>query len=254
MNAVLNSRTDLLDFIKKRNPDILCLSETKMQQNKVEPTKRALQGHFEHMYFNCSQTKKGQSGVAILSKIPPLKVTYKMGDSEHDDEGRVIVATYDHFHLVSAYVPNAGVDGLKRLAQRTQKWDVFFREQLGGLNKDKPVILAGDLNCAHREIDIHNPKLTNHAGFTPEERNQFSFLMEKNKLVDTFRHFFPDKVKYSFRPQDRGWRLDYFLVSQRLLSSIDQSDIDDTIRGSDHVPIIVTLDIAKFKRVTLEIN
>lgn len=234
-------KKDFLRDLKTLNPDILCMQETKAS---VEETKSVLElmPGFKG-YVNAAKTRKGYSGTAIVSKEEPLHVSYDMGIEEHDQEGRVITAEYPTFFLVTVYVPNAG-EGLKRLDYR-EKWDLDFREFLITLQRRKPVILCGDLNVAHQPIDIARPKenFNKSAGYTQREIDGFQRLLEEG-FVDTFRHFHPEEVKYTYwnnlfnsRARNVGWRIDYFLTSKSLLSHVTEASIYDQLMGSDHCPV-----------------
>lgn len=230
-------------YVKNEDPDIFCIQETKCQEKDV-PKEVKFPGY--HTYWAEAQTK-GYSGVGLCSKTKPLNVSYGIGIAEHDNEGRVITAEFKEFYLVASYVPNAG-RGLSRLDYR-QGWDKDFRDYLKNLDKNKPVILCGDLNVAHKEIDLENPKTnTKNAGFTKEERQGFTELLEEG-FIDSFRHFYPDKPKqYSFwsymrnaRAKNVGWRLDYFVVSERLVPKLSDSLIRQRVKGSDHCPVVLLL-------------
>ncbi|ELR70364.1 Exodeoxyribonuclease III [Fulvivirga imtechensis AK7] len=231
--------------LKSLDPDILCLQETKGQ---VEDIKTALQLLPDYKaYVNCSKLKKGYSGTAILSKKEPLDITYDLGHEEHDQEGRVITAEFDHFFLVNVYTPNSG-QGLNRLEYR-QAWDVIFLNHLRSLEQRKPVVLCGDLNVAHEEIDIARAKqnYNKSAGYTQQEIDGFKSYLEHG-FVDTFRHFFPEEVKYTYwnqmfnsRARNVGWRIDYFLVSPALLGQVKTAAIHDQFHGSDHCPVELVL-------------
>lgn len=234
-----------IEYVKNEDPDIFCVQETKCNEADL-PKEAGLKGY--HRYWAKSETK-GYSGVGLYSKIKPINVTYGIGVSEHDKEGRIITAEYEKFFLVTSYTPNSG-QGLKRLDYR-QTWDKDFREYLKKLDESKPVVLCGDLNVAHKEIDLANPKTnTKTAGFTKEERENFSLLLEQG-YVDTFRHFFPEKKnEYSFwsyrqnsRSKNVGWRLDYFVVSERFLTNVCHSSIRNKILGSDHAPVLLLLSV-----------
>jgi len=221
--------------------DFFCLQETKMQEGQLDLN---FPGYTS--YWNYAE-KKGYSGTAIFTRQTPVNVTYGMGIAEHDNEGRVITLEMSDHFLVCVYTPNSQ-DGLKRLDYRMQ-WEDAFREYLLALDKKKSVIVCGDLNVAHEEIDLKNPK-TNHmnAGFTDEEREKMTTLLGSG-FVDTFRHFYPDATdRYSWwsyrfhaREKNVGWRIDYFLVSERLASRLQSADIHDDIMGSDHCPVSITL-------------
>ncbi|KAF5925624.1 hypothetical protein HPG69_002073, partial [Diceros bicornis minor] len=236
-----------LDWVKEEAPDILCLQETKCSENKLPAELQELSG-LSHQYWSAPSDKEGYSGVGLLSRQCPLKVSYGIGEEEHDQEGRVIVAEFDAFVLVTAYVPNAG-RGLVRLEYR-QRWDEAFRKFLKGLASRKPLVLCGDLNVAHEEIDLRNPKGNKkNAGFTPQERQGFGELLQAVPLADSFRHLYPDTAyAYTFwtymmnaRSKNVGWRLDYFLLSHSLLPALCDSKIRSKALGSDHCPITLYL-------------
>ncbi|KAM5338368.1 DNA repair nuclease/redox regulator APEX1 [Glossophaga mutica] len=236
-----------LDWVKEEAPDILCLQETKCSENKLPAELQELPG-LSYQYWSAPSDKEGYSGVGLLSRQCPLKVSCGIGEEEHDQEGRVIVAEYDAFVLVTAYVPNAG-RGLVRLEYR-QRWDEAFRKFLKGVASRKPLVLCGDLNVAHEEIDLRNPKGNKkNAGFTPQERQGFGELLQAVPLVDSFRHLYPNTAyAYTFwtymmnaRSKNVGWRLDYFLVSQSLLPALCDSKIRSKALGSDHCPITLYL-------------
>ncbi len=223
--------------------DIFCLQETKMQAGQLNLT---FEGY--HDYWNYAE-KKGYSGTAVFTRQEPLNVTYDMGIDEHDHEGRVITLEMQEFYLVTVYTPNSQ-DQLRRLDYR-MTWEDCFRQYVKRLDEQKPVIICGDLNVAHEEIDLKNPK-TNHmsAGFTDEERAKFSELLAAG-FTDTFRHFNPDLAGvysyWSYRLQARkknaGWRIDYFVVSNRLMDRVAGADIHTDILGSDHCPVELTLNL-----------
>lgn len=230
-----------LDFFNKENADIFCLQETKMQEGQLELD---LPGYKQ--YFN-SAIKKGYSGTAIFTKVDPLNVTYGLNIEEHDNEGRVITLELDKFYLVNVYTPNSKKE-LLRLEYR-MKWEDDFRKYILNLDKKKPVILCGDLNVAHKEIDLKNPKTNmKSAGFTEQERSKISILLESG-FIDSFRYLYPDKIgSYTWwsymgkaRENNTGWRIDYFLVSQQMKDSIEEAMIYDNIYGSDHCPVGIIL-------------
>lgn len=236
-----------LDWVKEETPDILCLQETKCSEKKLPAELQELPG-LCHQYWSAPSDKEGYSGVGLLSRQRPVKVSYGIGEEEHDQEGRVIVAEFDTFVLVTAYVPNAG-RGLVRLEYR-QRWDEAFRKFLKGLASRKPLVLCGDLNVAHEEIDLRNPKGNKkNAGFTPQEREGFGELLQAVPLTDSFRHLYPTTAyAYTFwtymmnaRSKNVGWRLDYFLVSHSLLPALCDSKIRSKALGSDHCPITLYL-------------
>jgi exodeoxyribonuclease III len=221
--------------------DFFCLQETKMQPGQLD-----LEYLGYTSYWNSAE-KKGYSGTAVYSKRTPLAVTYGIGIGEHDSEGRVITLEMPEFYLVCVYVPNSQ-DGLRRLDYR-MTWEDAFREYVCGLASRKGVVICGDLNVAHQEIDIKNPSTNRrNAGFTDEERGKFSTLLESG-FIDTWRMLHPDEVKYSWwsyrfhaREKNAGWRIDYFLVSESLRSRIAGSEIHNDIFGSDHCPVELELD------------
>lgn len=221
--------------------DIFCLQETKMQAGQLDLT---FEGY--HDYWNYAE-KKGYSGTAVFTRQEPLNVTYDMGIDEHDHEGRVITLEMPEFYLVTVYTPNSQ-DQLRRLDYR-MTWEDSFRQYVKRLDEQKPVIICGDLNVAHEEIDLKNPK-TNHmsAGFTDEERAKFSELLAAG-FTDTFRHFNPDlasvysywSYRFQARKKNAGWRIDYFVVSNRFMDRVEGAAIHTEILGSDHCPVELTL-------------
>ncbi|MEZ7729094.1 MULTISPECIES: exodeoxyribonuclease III [unclassified Granulicatella] len=238
IRSVLNKGA-LQEYVLESNPDILCLQETKAQQEQVE---LGMEFSEYDVYFN-SAVKKGYSGTAIFTKVKPLSVTYGIGIEEHDQEGRVITAEFEKFYLVTVYTPNAKRD-LSRLAYR-QVWEDDFLAYIKKLEETKPVIFCGDLNVAHKEIDLANPKTNvNNAGFTKEERAKFDQVVA-NGLVDAFRYLHPDTVgAYSWwsymggaRARNIGWRIDYFVVSEALAPLLKEVDIRSDVTGSDHCPV-----------------
>ena len=235
------------DFFKSINADIFCIQETKMQQEQLdEKIMKIFQGY--NTYFNSAE-KKGYSGTAMITRNKPLNVTYGIGIEEHDKEGRVITLEFDNFYMVDCYTPNSKRE-LERLDYR-MVWEDAFRNYLMELNKIKPVIMCGDLNVAHKEIDLKNPK-TNHrnAGFTDEERNKMTELLEAG-FTDSFRYMYPDKEdaytwwSYMFKAREKnvGWRIDYFVVSNDIKEKIQDSYIYSEIYGSDHCPIGLEINI-----------
>lgn len=226
------------------DPDIICLQETKLQQEQFPGAPEG----YNCAYLSCAE-KKGYSGTAVLAKREPLSVRYGVGIEEHDKEGRVICAEYESFFLVCCYTPNSQ-RGLLRLDYR-MRWEDDFQKYLRALDAQKPVILCGDLNVAHEEIDLKNPK-TNHenAGFTDSEREKFSALLQAG-FADTWRRRNPDKAGvYSWwsyqrnaRATNAGWRIDYFVVSERLMPRVTDADIHTDVLGSDHCPVSLTLEI-----------
>jgi len=233
--------------IESLAPDILCLQETKAQDHQVEESLAPLKDKY-HIYSNSAE-RKGYSGTAILTRTAPISFSYDIGKPEHDQEGRVICAEYDSFYLVNVYVPNSGSE-LKRLNYR-QEWDLDFYNYLKNLEKTKPVIVCGDLNVAHKSIDLARPKenYNKAAGFMQEEIDGMDRYVGGG-FADTFRHLYPDRTdKYSWwsfragaRGKNIGWRIDYFLVSPALLPRVKNADILDNIMGSDHCPVTLELE------------
>ena len=226
-----------LDFFNDIDADIFCVQETKMQEGQI-----TLELEKYEQYFNYA-VRKGYSGTAVFTKIKPEKVTYGIGIEEHDQEGRVITLEFKNFYLVNCYTPNSGRE-LARLEYR-MTWEDTFKEYLKQLDKNKPVIICGDLNVAHKEIDLKNPKTNRkNEGFTDEERNKISNLLEAG-FTDSYRKLYPDKENaytwWSYmgnaRAKNIGWRIDYFLTSNRICDKIKEAYIFDKILGSDHCPI-----------------
>ncbi|KAL5457388.1 hypothetical protein EMCRGX_G034640 [Ephydatia muelleri] len=233
-----------LPYIQKESPDIFCLQETKCDTKDLPMDTLKVQGY--HDYWSSGDTK-GYSGTGIYTKEKPLNVTYGIGIAEHDAEGRVITLEFEKYYFVVAYIPNSG-EKLKRLEYR-QKWNVVFTAYLKKLDATKPVILCGDLNVAHSEIDLANPKgNTKTAGFTKEERQDFTALL-KEGFVDSFRHLYPDRTKaytyWSYRSNARakntGWRLDYFVQSERMMKDVCDCVIRSEVYGSDHCPLVLLM-------------
>lgn len=225
------------------DPDFFCLQETKMQPGQLDI---AFDGY--QSYWNSAE-KKGYSGTAIFTRHEPLRVAYGLGIEEHDKEGRVITLEMDNFFLVTVYTPNSQ-DGLRRLDYRME-WDDAFRDYLKKLDAEKPVVVCGDMNVAHQEIDLKNPKTNRrNAGFTDEEREKFSCLL-RDGFTDTFRFFYPDQTdiyswwsyRFKAREKNTGWRIDYFLVSDRLQPQLTGAKIHTDIYGSDHCPVEVEVDL-----------
>ena len=228
------------DIFKKLDADAFCLQETKLQEGQIDLD---LPGY--HQYWNYAE-KKGYSGTAIFTKKEPLSVSYGMGIEEHDHEGRLITLEFEDHYLIACYTPNSQNE-LKRLDYR-MKWEDDFLNYLKELDAKKPVILCGDLNVAHKEIDLKNPKTNRkNAGFTDEERNCMTRLLE-NGFTDSFRHFYPDQeqiyswwsYRFKAREKNSGWRIDYFIVSDRFVSNLKDAKIHTDIFGSDHCPVELT--------------
>lgn len=230
------------DSFKSLDADFFCLQETKMQAGQLDAQFDGYESYW------CYAEKKGYSGTAIFTKHTPLSVSYGIGIEEHDHEGRVITLEYPDFYLITCYTPNTQ-DELRRLDYRMQ-WEDAFRAYLIELDKKKPLLLCGDLNVAHKEIDLKNPKTNRrNPGFTDEERGKFQELLDAG-FIDTFRHFHPDlEGAYSWwsyramaRPKNVGWRIDYFVVSERLTTRLKSAAIHADIYGSDHCPVEVVID------------
>ena len=231
------------EAFKSLDADFFCLQETKMQEGQLD---LAFDGYTS--YWNYAE-KKGYSGTAIFTRHQPLSVTYGLDIDHHDKEGRVITLEMENFYLVTVYTPNSQ-DGLKRLDYR-MTWEDDFRNYLLELDKKKPVIVCGDLNVAHKEIDLKNPKTNRmNAGFTDQEREKFQLLLDSG-FIDTFRFFYPDmesiyswwSYRFKAREKNAGWRIEYFLTSKRLADKLTGAKIHTEIYGSDHCPVEVTIDL-----------
>ena len=231
------------DAFRRLDADFFCLQETKMQEGQLDAQ---FEGY--RSYLNYAE-KKGYSGTAVFSRLEPLSVTYGMGIDEHDHEGRVITLELDSFFLITVYTPNSQ-DGLRRLEYR-MKWEDDFRAYLKKLEEKKPVIVCGDLNVAHREIDLKNPKTNRkNAGFTDEERAKFTTLLDSG-FTDTFRYFYPEQegiyswwsYRFKAREKNAGWRIDYFLASASLNDKLKGAAIHTDIFGSDHCPVELTVEL-----------
>ena len=234
---------NFMEAFEALDADFFCLQETKIQAGQIE---MELPGY--HQYWNYAE-KKGYSGTAVFAKQEPLSVTYGLGIEEHDHEGRVITLEYPAFYLITVYVPNAQ-DGLKRLSYR-MTWEDAFRNYVSELSAKKPVIFCGDLNVAHEEIDLKNPKTNRmNAGFTDEERGKMTELLNSG-FIDTFRFFYPEKkdsyswwsYRFHAREKNAGWRIDYFIVSEDLKDRLVDAKIHNEIFGSDHCPVELDLNI-----------
>ena len=230
------------EFFNKIDADILCVQETKLQEEQAENIN--FDGY--NRYINCA-VKKGYSGTMVFSKVKPLNVTYGLGIQEHDQEGRVITLEFDKFYFVCCYTPNSKRE-LERLDYR-MTWEDEMRKYLKNLETSKPVVYCGDLNVAHEEIDLKNPK-TNHlsAGFTDQEREKMTELLSEG-FIDTYRYLYPEKIEYSWwsymrqaREKNVGWRIDYFIVSNTLKDKILDAKIHTEVLGSDHCPIELDID------------
>lgn len=229
------------DAFRELDADFFCLQETKMQEGQLD-----LKYEGYTSYWNYAE-KKGYSGTAIFTRHTPLSVSYGMGIEEHDHEGRIITLEMETFYLITVYTPNSQ-DGLRRLEYR-MKWEDDFLAYIRQLDKKKPVIICGDLNVAHEEIDLKNPKTNRkNAGFTDEERNKMTVMLE-NGFTDTFRYFYPEQkeiyswwsYRFKAREKNAGWRIDYFIVSDRLRERLEGAKIHTEIFGSDHCPVELTL-------------
>ena len=232
-----------MDFFDSADADIFCLQEIKLSEGQIEWNKEKY-----YSYWNYAE-KKGYSGTAVFSKEKPISVKYGIGIDEHDHEGRVITLEFDNFYMVTVYTPNSQRE-LTRLEYR-MKWEDDFRNFLNDLRKTKPVVVTGDMNVAHKEIDLKNPKTNRkNAGFTDEERQKMTELLDSG-FIDTFRYFYPDaEQRYSWwsymfksREKNAGWRIDYFLASKELEDRLISAEIHDKVLGSDHCPIELVIDL-----------
>ena len=232
-----------LDYFNEMDADIFCVQETKLQEGQID---LELEGYYD--YWNYAE-KKGYSGTAIFTKEKPISVKMGLGIEEHDNEGRVITLEYDKFFLVNVYTPNSQ-QKLVRLEYR-MSWEDVFRNYLKDLEKNKPVILCGDLNVAHKEIDLKNPSSNRkNAGFSDEERSKMSELLNSG-FTDTFRYFYPDiegvyswwSYRFNARANNAGWRIDYFIVSQSLNDKLEDAKIHTSIEGSDHCPVELEINL-----------
>ena len=230
-----------LDFFNEVDADIFCIQESKLQEGQIN---LELEGY--HQYWNYAE-KKGYSGTAIFTKKEPISVYYGLGIEEHDREGRVITLEFEDFYMITVYTPNSQ-NGLARLDYR-MKWEEDFKNYLKNLEKTKPVIVCGDLNVAHKEIDLKNPTTNRkNAGFTDEEREKFTELLNAG-FIDTFRYFYPDtkgiyswwSYRFNARKNNAGWRIDYFMTSESLKDRLEDAKIDTTVLGSDHCPVELIL-------------
>lgn len=232
-----------MDFFNEADADVFCIQESKLQEGQIDLD---LPGY--HQYWNYAE-KKGYSGTAIFTKEKPISVHYGIGIEEHDKEGRVITLEFEKFYMITVYTPNSQ-EKLARLDYR-MKWEEDFKNYLLELDKKKPVIVCGDLNVAHKEIDLKNPKTNRkNAGFSDEEREKMTKLLESG-FVDSFRYFYPNKTdiyswwsyRFSARAKNAGWRIDYFLVSDRIKENMKGAEIHTEILGSDHCPVLLNIDL-----------
>lgn len=230
-----------IDIFNSLDADIVCLQETKLQEGQID---LSFEGYAQ--YWNYA-VKKGYSGTAVFTRVQPLSVSYGLGIEEHDQEGRVITLEFDKFYLVNVYTPNSK-DGLARIDYRMQ-WEDDFRAYLKKLEENKPVVVCGDLNVAHTEIDLKNPKTNrNNAGFSDQERGKMTELLDAG-FIDTFRYFYPDvtgayswwSYRFNARKNNAGWRIDYFLVSESLKNELKGASILNDIYGSDHCPVMLEI-------------
>ena len=255
-DKIKNNEPPILSvLINQSQADIICLQEVKCSAENVKEFD-LYKDTYPHIFLNCSKARKGYSGVAILSKEKPLNVYYEyelLGDGEMYDflqEGRLITLEYETIFVVCCYTPNSKTK-LERLEQRINAWEPLFRRYIQFLQRKKSIVLCGDLNVAHTDLDIHSAKgHTRSAGFTKEERAAFSSLLEECNLIDTFRDMYPKEKKYTYfsnfaksRERNKGWRIDYTLVSKKIKNKIKQSEICSEIVGSDHVPIMVEMEL-----------
>ena len=233
-----------LEYFKETEADFFCIQESKLQAGQIE---LELPEGYE-AYWNYAE-KKGYSGTAIFTKHKPLQVTYGIGIEEHDKEGRVITLEYDNFYLITCYTPNSQTE-LARLSYRME-WEDAFLAYVDGLKKKKPVIFCGDLNVAHKEIDLKNPKTNRkNAGFTDEEREKFSVILSHG-YIDTFRYFYPEQeqiyswwsYRFKAREKNAGWRIDYFIVSEDLKDKLVDAKIHTEVMGSDHCPVELDINL-----------
>lgn len=232
-----------LDYFKEEDADIFCIQESKMQEGQLD---LELEGYYQ--YWNYAK-KKGYSGTAIFTKKEPISVNYGIGIEEHDQEGRVITLEFDNFYMVTVYTPNSQNE-LARLDYR-MTWEDAFKDYLNSLKANKPVVVCGDMNVAHKEIDLKNPKTNRrNAGFTDEERGKFTDLLAEG-YVDTFRHFYPDmeniyswwSYRFKAREKNAGWRIDYFLVSDNIADKCLDAKIHTQVLGSDHCPVELDIEL-----------
>lgn len=226
-----------LDYFKNVDADIFCIQESKLQEGQID---LQLDGYYQ--YWNYAE-RKGYSGTALFTKIKPVSVSYGLGIDEHDKEGRVITAEFEDYYVITVYTPNSQNE-LARLDYRME-WEDEFKKYLKRLEENKPVIVCGDLNVAHKEIDLKNPSTNRkNAGFTDEEREKFTNLLNSG-FIDTFRYFYPDKTgsyswwsyRFNARKNNAGWRIDYFIVSEALKNNLISADIHSDVLGSDHCPV-----------------
>lgn len=248
----LINHINLQQFLKNYNVDIFCMTETKLSNPDIIAQynfKKLIKG-YQYRFYNTSISKKGYSGTAIWSKIKPLNEEYGLNIDDLDKEGRLLTLEFNDYYLINVYTPNSST-ALKRLKYRVDEWDKSFWNFVKEKQKIKPVIVCGDLNVARYEIDIHNPKNNlKSAGFTIDERNSINNYLKKLEIIDVFRHFNPDKIQYSYwsymnkaRQNNKGWRLDYFLITSLLVNKVNDIQILENEKGSDHAPLLLSINI-----------
>lgn len=248
----LMKTNNLYNLIENEKPHIICFGETKLSCPILDvqtELKKNING-YKYRYFSQCLIRGGYSGTAIFSKKKPINVSYGINNSEHDNEGRVITLEFEKYYLIHVYTPNSG-QSLQRLDYRTKNWDLHFRKYLKNLQKNKKIIVCGDLNVANEDIDIHNPKSNKRtAGFTDEERESFKKHLNELKLIDTYRYMNPTKVEYSYwsyrfnsRKKNNGWRIDYFLISDSMKNNVKKAKILTNVLGSDHAPVQLSINI-----------
>lgn len=248
------AKNHLIELVEKENPTIICFGETKLTC-PITTTEKMMEEKiigYKYRYYNTCNKRGGYSGTAIFSKKKPINVINGLGKLDHDREGRVITLEFNKFFLIHVYTPNSG-QALERLKYRVEEWDVEFRNFLHKLQNKKPIIICGDLNVANDDIDIHDPKRNKRsAGFTDEERNSFKKTLTSLNLIDTFRYKYPLKNDYSYwsyrmksRIKNKGWRIDYFLVSHTIINKVKKSKILTDVHGSDHAPVKMNITFKK---------
>ena len=249
----LIKKININDFLNNYKPDIFCMSETKLScpdEEHISNLKDKING-FKYRYYSTCLIKQGYSGTAIYTNKKPINIIYGMNIKKHDLEGRIITLEFKNYFLLHVYTPNSG-QALERLDYRTKEWDIDFKNFCNKLQKKKNLVICGDLNVVNLDIDIHNTKNKQKtAGFTPQERSNFKKILEENKLIDTFRYFYPDIIeKYTYwsymkqaRSKNKGWRIDYFLTNETFLKFIIKSEIIQKQIGSDHAPILLEIKI-----------
>lgn len=248
----IEKKNTLFELIENEKPNIICFGETKLSCPSTDIEKKLKEkiSGFKYRYYDTCKKRGGYSGTAIFSNKKPISVNYGINIEELDMEGRVITLEFNKYFLIHVYTPNSG-QALQRLNYRVEQWDIEFEKYLKKLQKSKNIIVCGDLNVANDEIDIHNPKTNKKsAGFTIEERGSFKNILTNLNLIDSYRYLYPEKVEYSYwsymrksREKNKGWRIDYFLVSENLKNKINNSSILTDVMGSDHAPISLDITI-----------